>query len=113
FYARGYLGVMNRAPYMHGYLYDLFDRPVRAPITRADRFRMTVERLNLRRFVQLLQAESCDLVINTHFLPAGIIAAMRRQGKIATPQVTVTTDYDTHRMWVHLPCEHYFTAAEE
>ena len=25
----------------------------------------------------------------------------------------VTTDFDTHRMWVHSPCEHYFTATEE
>ena len=29
------------------------------------------------------------------------------------PQVIVTTDFDTHRMWVHQPCEHYFTATEE
>ncbi len=33
-YSRGYLGVMNRAPYVHGYFYELFDRPVRAPPSR-------------------------------------------------------------------------------
>ena len=30
-YGRSYLGLMNRAPYVHGYFYDLFDRPGRAP----------------------------------------------------------------------------------
>ena len=113
FYARGYLGLMNRAPYVHGYLYDLFDRPVRAPITRSDRVRLALERLNLRRFVHFLRSGSWDLIINTHFLPAEIIASLRRQGKIDVPQVIVTTDFDTHRMWFHQPCEHYFTATEE
>ena len=113
FYSRGYLGLMNRAPYVHGYFYDLFDRPVRAPITRSDRLRLAVERLNLRRFVHFLRAEPWDLVVNTHFLPAEIVALLRRQGKIDTPQVIVTTDFDTHRMWFHQPCEHFFTATED
>jgi processive 1,2-diacylglycerol beta-glucosyltransferase len=29
------------------------------------------------------------------------------------PQVTVTTDFETHRLWVNQPCERYFTATEE
>ena len=29
------------------------------------------------------------------------------------PQVTVTTDFETHRLWVNQPCDHYFTATEE
>ncbi len=69
--------------------------------------------INLRHFIQILKAEPWDLIINTHFLPAEIVATLRRQGTIDTPQVTVTTDFDTHRMWVHPPCEHYFTATEE
>ena len=112
-YARGYLGVMNRAPYFHGYLYDLLDRPARTPVTRSDRVRLALERLNLRRFVRFLQAEPWDLVVNTHFLPAETVASLRRQGKIDVPQVIVTTDFDTHRMWVHRPCEHYFTATDD
>lgn len=112
-YSRGYLGVMNRAPYIHGYFYDLFDRPVRAPVTRSDRVRLALQWINLRHFIQILKAEPWDLIINTHFLPAEVVASLRRQGKIDTPQVIVTTDLDTHRMWVHPPCEHYFTATEE
>ena len=118
-YSRAYLGLMNSAPHIHGYFYDLFDRPLTPTsppaglLSRADRFRIAVERLNLGRFIRLLQTEPWDLVVNTHFLPAEIIASLRRQGKLDVPQVIVTTDFDTHRMWVHTPCEHYFTATEE
>jgi processive 1,2-diacylglycerol beta-glucosyltransferase len=112
-YARGYLSLMNAAPHVHGYFYELFDRPVRSPITPSDHLRLALERVNLRRFLRFLLAEPWDLIINTHFLPADIVAWLRRQGKIDTPQVIVTTDYDTHRMWVSQPCEHYFTATVE
>src|SRR5262249_22662966 len=50
---------------------------------------------------------------NTHFLPAEIIASLRRHGELTLPQVTATTDFETHRLWVNQPCEHYFTATEE
>ncbi len=53
------------------------------------------------------------MIVNTHFLPAEIIAALRRKGDLATPQLTVTTDFETHRLWVNQPCDHYFTATEE
>jgi processive 1,2-diacylglycerol beta-glucosyltransferase len=113
FYSRAYLGLLNRAPYVHGYFYDLLDRPGAKPTTRTDRLRLAFERLNLRRLVRFLLAEPWDLAINTHFLPAAIIAALRRKGRLHSPQTIVTTDYDTHRIWVHSPCEHYFTATEE
>jgi len=54
-----------------------------------------------------------DIIVNTHFLPAEIIASLRRRGQFATPQLTVTTDFETHRLWVNEPCDHYFTATEE
>jgi processive 1,2-diacylglycerol beta-glucosyltransferase len=111
-YGRAYLDLVNKAPHVLGYFYDLLDRPRRAS-SRRDRLRLAVEKLNLRRFIRFLQDEPWDLVINTHFLPAEIIAALRRKGGLDTPQVTVTTDFETHRLWVNQPCEHYFTATEE
>ena len=111
-YGRAYLDLVNKAPHVLGYFYDLLDRPRRAS-SRRDRLRLAVEKLNLRRFIRFLQDEPWDLVINTHFLPAEIIAALRRKGGLDTPQVTVTTDFETHRLWVNQPCEHYFTATQE
>src|SRR5205085_1308184 len=62
---------------------------------------------------RFLKEEPWDLVINTHFLPAEIIASLRTKGELRVPQVTATTDFETHRLWVNQPCDHYFTATEE
>jgi processive 1,2-diacylglycerol beta-glucosyltransferase len=112
-YGKAYLDLVNKAPHVLGYFYDMLDRPSGSGRNRGDRLRLLVEKLNLRTFIRFLQAESWDLVINTHFLPAEIIASLRKQGELELPQVTVTTDFETHRLWVNQPCEHYFTATEE
>jgi len=112
-YGKAYLDLVNRAPHLLGYMYDMLDKPSQSGKNRRDRFRLAFEKLNLSRFVDLLSEQRPDLVINTHFLPAEIIANLRNAGKCASPQVTVTTDFETHRLWVNQPCEHYFTATEE
>jgi processive 1,2-diacylglycerol beta-glucosyltransferase len=112
-YGRFYLELVNKAPHVLGYFYDLLDQPSKSGRNRGDRFRLVLEKLNLRPFIKFLQAEPWDLVINTHFLPAEIVASLRKKKLLDVPQVTVTTDFETHRLWVNQPCERYFTATEE
>src|SRR4051794_7681800 len=112
-YGKAYLDLVNKAPHVLGYFYDLMDQPSRSGRNRSDRFRLLVEKLNLQKFTRFLQNEHWDLIINTHFLPAEIIASLRKAGKIDVPQVTITTDFETHRLWVNQPCERYFTATDE
>lgn len=111
-YAQSYLDLVNRAPHLLGYFYDLLDKQ---PIKRgsSDKLRMLIQKLNLRKFMTFLRAEPWDLIVNTHFLPAEMIASLRRKRVIKTPQFTVTTDFETHRLWVNQPCDHFFTATEE
>jgi processive 1,2-diacylglycerol beta-glucosyltransferase len=96
-----------------GYVYDLMDQPSRSGKNRGDRLRLAVEKLNLRSFLSFLESEPWDLIINTHFMPAEIIASLRKQDRLKVKQVTATTDFETHRLWVNQPCDHYFTATEE
>jgi processive 1,2-diacylglycerol beta-glucosyltransferase len=112
-YGKAYLDLVNKAPHVLGYFYDLLDQPSTSGRNRRDRIRLAVENLNLRRFIRFLKEEPWDLVLNTHFLPAEILASLRRRGDLAVPQVTATTDFETHRLWVNQPCEHYFTATDE
>jgi len=112
-YGKAYLDLVNKAPHVLGYFYDLLDQPSRSGRNRSDRLRLAVERLNLKSFIRLLEEERWDLIINTHFLPAEIIASLRKQERLSLPHVTVTTDFETHRLWINQPCEHYFTATEE
>jgi processive 1,2-diacylglycerol beta-glucosyltransferase len=121
FYGKLYLELVNKAPHVLGYFYDMLDQPGNSGngtpgAQRAgwgDRYRLALQKLNLGKFMRFLKSQPWDLVINTHFLPAEIIASLRRKGALTVPQVTVTTDFDTHRLWVNQPCERYFTATYE
>jgi processive 1,2-diacylglycerol beta-glucosyltransferase len=111
-YGKFYLDLVNKAPHALGYFYDLLDQP-RSPMKRTDKLRLYFEKLNLRPFMKFLKSAPWDLVINTHFLPAEIIGSLRSRGELDVPQATVTTDFETHRLWVNEPCERFFTATEE
>src|SRR2546423_11175431 len=67
-YGEAYLDLVNKAPHVLGYFYDLLDRP-RRPRSSRDRLRLAVEKLNLSKFCDMIECESCDLIVNTHFLP--------------------------------------------
>jgi len=111
-YGKAYLDLVNLAPHVLGYFYDIMDREPSSH-RRSDRMRLAVEKLNLRPFVRFLENDHWDMVVNTHFLPAEMIASLRTSDNWKLPQLTVTTDFDTHRLWVNQPCDHYFTATEE
>src|SRR5262249_58378699 len=89
-YGKFYLDLVNKAPHVLGYFYDLLDQPSRSGKNRTDRLRLAVEKLNLRKFIHLLKDEPWDLVINTHFLPAVIIASLRRKVQHQLPPVSTT-----------------------
>ncbi|HET6247687.1 MAG TPA: glycosyltransferase [Tepidisphaeraceae bacterium] len=111
-YGEAYFDLVNKAPHVLGYFYDLLDKP-RGPRSKRDRLRLVVEKLNLRKLTKLLTEEHWDVIVNTHFLPAEIIASLRRDGKLTVPHLTVTTDFETHRLWVNQPCDRYTTATSE
>jgi processive 1,2-diacylglycerol beta-glucosyltransferase len=108
-----YLDLIDRAPHVLGFFYNLMDRPTPPLANGWERLRVSLEKMSLRPFLHLLYSQPWDLIINTHFLPEEIIASLRRQDRFAALQVMVTTDFETHRLWVHQPCDHYFTATEE
>lgn len=111
-YATAYLDLVNKAPHLLGYFYDITDKPGPRD-SRGDRLQRLVERLNTRRLEKLLTDEPWDMVINTHFLPASLIARARKKGKSTQKQVTVVTDFESHAFWDNQPCDHYFVATEE
>jgi processive 1,2-diacylglycerol beta-glucosyltransferase len=111
-YGKAYLDLVNKAPHVLGYFYDLMDRPT-SSLRKGDRLRLALEKLNMTSFLKFLKSEPWDIVVNTHFLPAELIASLRKADKLATPQFTVTTDFETHRLWVNQPCDHYFSATDE
>ncbi len=120
-YSKWYLDLVSKAPHLLGYFYDLTDKAPSAKSPR-DKFRLMVERANLTKLTPILEDDrGWDIVVNTHFLPAEIIARLRRKKKWITstrtgkpvPQFTVVTDFDAHGLWANDPTDHYFVATEE
>ena len=112
-YGKAYLDLVNRAPHLVGFIYDHMDSE------SPSGHRLSESAVAGRRQAQpealrrLAAGGNCDLVINTHFLPAERIARLRTERASSVPQVTVCTDFDTHRLWVNQPCDRYFAATDE
>jgi processive 1,2-diacylglycerol beta-glucosyltransferase len=111
-YGEAYLDLVNKAPHVLGFFYDLMDRP-RKPKSARDQFALALKNLNLKKFCEMLECERWDVVINTHFLPPEIIRDLKKRGKLNVPQVTVVTDFDVHGMWVNDPFDRYCCATPE
>src|SRR5260370_32599286 len=47
-YGRAYLDLVNKAPHVLGYFYDLLDRPSTFGRKRGDQLRLAVQKLNLQ-----------------------------------------------------------------
>jgi processive 1,2-diacylglycerol beta-glucosyltransferase len=110
-YGTAYLDLVSKAPHLLGAFYDLTDKPHRnrGP---AHALTLLVQKVNLARLADLL-AQDWDVVVNTHFLPAGMLARARRKHRSVTRNVTVVTDFDAHAFWVNEPCDRYYVAAQE
>lgn len=109
-YAGGYLWIVRRAPVLMGMLYEQMDCP--SP-NIGDRLRRMIQGVCTPRIERYLRARNPRWIVNTHFLPAEIVAGMRRRGELSCGQMTVTTDFETHRLWVQEPTERYCVASEQ
>jgi processive 1,2-diacylglycerol beta-glucosyltransferase len=107
-YSQGYLELVDKAPDLLGWVYDRLDIP-----WKSNRLQQAFEQANLVPFVKLLTSLRPEWALCTHFLPAGIIAWLRRHRRLQVPQAVVVTDFDVHALWLLRDVEHYFVAREE
>ncbi len=111
-YGDGYLRMAASAPHLLGYLYDATDRGPE-PMPVGDGVRRFLQKLSLRAFPGLIEEGAFDVVVNTHFLPAELVAELKRAGRADVPQLTVVTDFEAHGLWAHLPCERFAVATAQ
>jgi processive 1,2-diacylglycerol beta-glucosyltransferase len=70
-------------------------------------------RLNARRLLKEIEAFDPDCIVCTHFIPAEILAALRRRNKLRARLCVVMTDFDIHAAWVHRGVDQYCVATTE
>ena len=106
-YTRGNRYVVQRMPGIARALYRSLDSP-----WHTERFRTAIDRLNARPLAAELKDYQPDLVVCTHFLPAGIVSSLRGKGNINPRLATVVTDFYVHGIWLTRNNDHYFVADE-
>ncbi|MBK8126362.1 MAG: UDP-N-acetylglucosamine--LPS N-acetylglucosamine transferase [Elusimicrobia bacterium] len=112
-YGKAYFQVYAKAPHLLGYLYDRLDKAGEAKGGVAERLRRVVQKANLKKFDAFLRSGRWDVIVNTHFLPADILAGLKKRGEVRVPQITVVTDFEAHRLWVNEPTDFYCVASPE
>lgn len=110
-YTGFYLSLVRRFPALWSQLYHRTDRGDSNGLF--ERMRGTIERAGMTRLLDEIEAVKPDAIVCTHFLPAGILARLRRNGRLRCPVWVQVTDFDLHRMWVHVGVTGYFAGNEE
>ena len=108
FYSKLYIKLVRTAPEVLGWAYKASDEP-----WKTDAMRLRLDRLQSQRLVRFIRRFRPDVVICTHFMPAGIIAHLIETGVIQTHLSIVLTDFDMHAMWLCRTFHRYFVALEE
>ncbi|MFH0952897.1 MAG: glycosyltransferase [Verrucomicrobiota bacterium] len=108
FYSKLYLEMVRNAPALLGWFYETSDEP-----WKTDQMRLMMDRLNTGPLIKLIRRNNPDIIICTHFMPAGIISHLISRKKIDSHLSIVVTDYHVHSMWLSRVFHHYFVANEE
>jgi processive 1,2-diacylglycerol beta-glucosyltransferase len=110
-YTDFYIKLVNKAPTLWGYLYQITNEADANSAT--EKFRRAVERLNTKPLLKAIAAFKPDAIICTHFMPAELLSRMLRKNTLSCPVWVQVTDFDLHRMWVHEHMSGYFAANDE
>jgi processive 1,2-diacylglycerol beta-glucosyltransferase len=103
-----YFALVDAAPHLVGQIYDTLQQPFRrSPVTTA------WDQLNTVMAVAAIQDAQPDLLVCTHFLPAKLMASLRKRGALETAISVVTTDYDFQGLWLSSPFNRFFVARDE
>ncbi|HEY4688778.1 MAG TPA: glycosyltransferase [Anaerolineae bacterium] len=109
-YVQGGLGMITRMPRVFGALYRMADRPLVDRLMRLPRY--SAQRLSARSLLREVRRCSPEAILCTHFLPVELLAAWRRQGRLAQRLYAVITDFEPHRIWEHAGIDAYFVASD-
>jgi processive 1,2-diacylglycerol beta-glucosyltransferase len=108
-YSESYLQMVNKAPELWGYLYDQSEKK---PYQKQGLLK-SFDKLNYKRYLNILRSLNPDAIVCTHFLPYISISNAIRQSGITAPVFAVTTDFDIHQLWIDTLVEQYFVFHEE
>lgn len=102
-----YLKMVNKTPEIWRLLYE------KTLDLTMDNWRMVLYGLGAKNLLHFIREYNPDVIINTHFIPAGILADLKRQGQLKVPLITAVTDYFVHGVWIHPGVDYYLASCRD
>ena len=78
-----------------------------------NKYRNFVKGFRQKSFLHYIREMEPDIIVNTHFMSAGVLAELKRKGLVNVPLVTVVTDYVIHGMWIHPGIDLYIVGCRQ
>lgn len=104
---KAYLSLVKKTPRLYG---KIFDKTADITAENCSKF---VQGFIYRDFLNYIEEFSPSVIVNTHFLTAGILAEFKRKGFLDVPIVTIVTDYMVHGIWAHSGIDLYIVGCKE
>jgi processive 1,2-diacylglycerol beta-glucosyltransferase len=108
FYSTLYKKLSAMLPEFLGWWYETSDDP-----WVADKSRLAIDLPQALPLMSLVKDFRPDVIICTHFMPAGVISWLISNGKLDARLGVVVTDFHFHAFWITRAFNWYFVAQEE
>lgn len=105
--ADGYRVLANSFPTLYGLLYETFDR---ASFNK--RILGNALFVIKQRVLGIVRETKPDLIVSTHPFAVGIVASLKKKGKIDCAFISVVTDFKAHYAYVDPHVDAYITGSE-
>lgn len=108
FYSTLYKKLSAMLPEFLGWWYETSDDP-----WVADKGRLLIDLPQALPLINLVREFKPDIILCTHFMPAGVISWLIANGKLEARLGVVITDFHFHAFWITRAFNWYFVAQED
>jgi processive 1,2-diacylglycerol beta-glucosyltransferase len=108
FYSTLYKKLSSMLPEFLGWWYETSDDP-----WVADKSRLALDLPQALPLMNLVRDFRPDVILCTHFMPAGVISWLISNGKLDASLGVVVTDFHFHAFWITRAFNWYFVAQED
>jgi len=107
-YSKLYAKLSTMLPEFLGWWYESSDDP-----WVSDRGRLALDLPQALPLINLVKEFRPDIILCTHFMPAGVLSWLIGNGKLDAKLGIVVTDFHFHAFWITRAFDWYFVAQEE
>jgi processive 1,2-diacylglycerol beta-glucosyltransferase len=103
-----YLSSVQKAPWLWRWFYLSTQHIDPESTTQA-----LLNRIGIQRFFEAVSPHPPRVVVSTYPTAAGVVATLKRRGRLDVTNFVVMTDYSVHSQWIHRGVDRYFVGCED